>query len=73
MEAVIEALRRFVGKVPKVEPARDFTAGERLLKEHTDALLGPAPAGRATRIMVTMPTEAGHEYSLVQRFVAARA
>jgi len=43
----------------------DFADGQRLLAEHTDALLGPAAPGRGVRIMVTMPSEAAHEYSLV--------
>ena len=29
-----------------------------LLARRTEELLGPSPSGRATRIMVTMPTEA---------------
>jgi len=36
-----------------------------LRAKHTDALLGPAPQGRSIRIMVTLPTEAAHDYVLV--------
>jgi pyruvate kinase len=43
----------------------DFTAGPRLLNEHTEALLGPSPLQRGTRIMVTMPSEAAVDYRLV--------
>jgi pyruvate kinase len=43
----------------------DFNRGHRLLAENTDALLGPAPAGRKVRIMVTMPSEAADDYHLV--------
>ena len=43
----------------------DFNRGHRLLAENTDALLGPAPAGRTVRIMVTMPSEAADDYHLV--------
>lgn len=39
--------------------------GKELLKEHTDALLGPSPSEREVRIMVTMPSEAAEDYSLV--------
>jgi pyruvate kinase len=46
-------------------------AGDVLLADHTDALLGPAPAGRTVRIMVTMPGEAGSDYLLVRDLVAA--
>jgi len=34
-------------------------------RRNTDALLGPAPAGRKVRIMVTMPSEAADDYHLV--------
>ena len=44
--------------------------GEALLARHTDDLLGPPPAGRAGRIMVTMPTEASTDYALVRDLVA---
>jgi pyruvate kinase len=42
-----------------------YADGERLLARNTEALLGPAPAGRGARIMVTMPSEAAEHYSLV--------
>jgi pyruvate kinase len=42
-----------------------FASGQRLLSEHTKALLGPTVPGHAARIMVTMPSEAAHEYTLV--------
>jgi pyruvate kinase len=47
-------------------PVVDLAHGERLLAEHTDALFGPAPAGRGVRIMVTMPAEAADDYTLVR-------
>jgi pyruvate kinase len=53
--------RRSAGAVPVV----DFSQGQRLLAEHTDALLGAAPRGRDVRIMVTMPSEAAHDDTLV--------
>jgi pyruvate kinase len=48
-----------------------FAAGRQLLDKHAVALLGPAPAHRSTRIMVTMPTEAAGDYALVHELVAA--
>ncbi len=36
-----------------------------LLKQHTEALLGPPPAKRNVRIMVTMPTDAANDPRLV--------
>ena len=40
--------------------------GRKLLAQHSEALLGPAAPGRPVQIMVTMPTEAAHEYTLVR-------
>ena len=37
----------------------EATSPQELLAAHTLALLGPTPAGRRVRIMVTVPTEAG--------------
>lgn len=42
---------------------------QELLESHTKALLGPTPANRRVRIMVTMPAEAAHDYTLVQELV----
>jgi pyruvate kinase len=47
----------------------DFRKGHELLAAHTQALLGPATANRAVRIMVTMPTHAAHDYSLVHELL----
>ena len=47
-----------------------FREGNKLLREHTEALLGPAPSKRAVRIMVTMPGEAASDYQLVRELVA---
>ncbi|MFI5322827.1 MAG: pyruvate kinase [Thermodesulfobacteriota bacterium] len=43
----------------------DFKSARKLLEEHTKTLLGPAPQGRNVYIMVTMPSEAAHDYELV--------
>jgi pyruvate kinase len=48
------------------EPAIEIGEGHELLEANTDALLGPAPAGRKVRIMVTMSTEASTDYDLVR-------
>ena len=47
-----------------------FFRGHELLRLHSEAALGPTPANRAVRIMVTLPTEAAHLYDPVQRLVA---
>ena len=41
------------------------SVGEELLADHTNALLGPASPNRSVRIMVTVPTEAANDYTLV--------
>lgn len=69
VDAVLGVLHRLAGVVwrpstPAESPV-DFAHGQRLLAEHSDALLGPATPGRGVRIMVTMPSEAGDDYTLV--------
>jgi pyruvate kinase len=71
VDAVLEALHGLAQRAWQTSPAQepgvvDFINGQRLLAEHTDALLGPAtPGGRGVRIMVTMPGEAADNYTLV--------
>ena len=50
-------------------PVLDFARGQRLLAEHTKALLGPERPGRDVRIMVTMPSEAADDYALVHNLL----
>ena len=69
VDAVLEMLYRLAQRpwqaaAPEARRV-DFPRGQRLLAEHTDALLGPAAPGRSVRIMVTMPSEAAHDYTLV--------
>jgi pyruvate kinase len=49
----------------------DLTEGQRLLALHSEAVLGARPNGRDARIMVTMPTDAAHDYTLVSQLVEA--
>ncbi|HUO67071.1 MAG TPA: pyruvate kinase [Gammaproteobacteria bacterium] len=72
LDAVLDVLRQLAQR--PTQDARtaapvDFAEGERLLAENTERLLGPASSGRAVRIMVTMPTEAAHNYQLVHDLV----
>ena len=75
VNAVLEILHRLTGTrhPPAANPAAviDFATGERLLAEHTEALLGPATPGRGVRIMVTMPSEAADDYMLVRDLMQA--
>jgi pyruvate kinase len=47
-----------------------FNEGQELLTAHTEALLGPVPAYRDVRIMVTMSSEAAEDYTLVRDLVS---
>lgn len=71
--AVLVALHRMVGRpVPGPGPPLvDFSSGPTLLRTHSDRLLGPSPEERDVRIMVTMPSEAADDPSLVRELVAA--
>jgi len=71
---VLEALHR-LAQTPVPEctapaPINGFEEGRTLLKQHTEALLGPPPAKRNARIMVTMPTEAADDPRLVKQLLA---
>ena len=70
IDAVLEALHRLAGRSwqppAPATPKVDFAKGQRLLAEHTEALLGVATPGRPVRIMVTVPSEAAREYTLVR-------
>ena len=59
--AVSHALCCLAGEAPDAGNGSvtriDFDAADELLRRHTDALLGPPPSGRTTRIMLTLPTE----------------
>lgn len=60
------------GPIPNPVPAPvGFAHSRRLLEDRADALLGPAPPGRPTRIMVTMPTEAGRDPDLLAELLQA--
>jgi pyruvate kinase len=71
LDAVLAAMHGIARRAWRDAPrALQFREGNTLLREHTEALLGPAPAHRAVRIMVTMPTEAASDYQLVRELVA---
>ncbi len=52
-----------------VEPSVGIGEGSEILEKNTDALLGPPPAKRKVRIMVTMATDAATDYELVRDLV----
>ncbi|MBW8328941.1 MAG: pyruvate kinase [Thiobacillus sp.] len=73
VDEVLHVLHRLAKRAwqpaPQENPVNDFSYGERLLAEHTDALLGPASKGRKVRIMVTMPSDAADDYLLVHNLL----
>jgi pyruvate kinase len=73
LDAVLEVLGQLTGQAsdPGIEPPVDFRTGPLLLRDHTRALLGPEPAGRHVRIMVTMPSEAATNPGLVRKLLVA--
>lgn len=46
-----------------------YQGGKTMLNTHTEKLLGPTPAHRMVRIMVTMPSKAGDDYEFVRRLL----
>jgi pyruvate kinase len=57
---------------PDADPrACDIRKGRQILERNTGGLLGPPPIGRNVHIMVTMPSEAAHDYELVRDLLAS--
>lgn len=52
-----------------MEPILSFDESREILRRNTDNFLGPPPSDRRTRIMVSLPTEAGNEYDLVKKLI----
>ena len=68
VNSVLGVLNRLAGRSWQASAETgivDFAGGERLLAEHTESLLGAPRPGRDVRIMMTMPTEAADDYTLV--------
>jgi pyruvate kinase len=74
LESVLDALHGLAGRprsAAVVAPPVDFHGGSARLDAHAQQLLGPAPALRNVRIMVTMPSEAATQPQLVLELVEA--
>ena len=73
-EAVLKVLHELADRewLPPTRRERsiDFAEGNTLLRANTDALLGPPGPKRRVRIMVTMPSEAAHDFEFVRELVA---
>lgn len=74
VEGVLAHLARMTGR-PAPPPAAGVSpeAGRALLEAHTDALLGPRPAGRRARVLVTLPPEAADDPGVTRGLLEAGA
>ena len=72
VEATLRVVRSAVGAIledawhPPAPAAVAADEGHELLQNRSVELLGPAPAGRETRIMVTLPSEAATNRDLIR-------
>ncbi|MGZ4306779.1 MAG: pyruvate kinase [Solirubrobacteraceae bacterium] len=73
VDAVLDALDALARQppAPRPPPPMGFARSREVLAARTEALLGPVPRRRPTRIMVTMPTEAAHDAALVREMLVA--
>ena len=73
VDAVLAVLHRALNRPWQAEPpdsaSVDLEAGQQLLSAHTGALLGSIPPERGVAIMVTLPSEAADDYTLVHRLM----
>jgi pyruvate kinase len=72
LDAVIATLSVICGiddDALKRPPIESFFEGDRLLEQHTEALFGSISSHRRVRIMVTLPTEAATDYTLVKEII----
>jgi pyruvate kinase len=74
LDKVLGILHRLTGQAWEPQ-SRDEPVGihssKKLLDRHTAELLGPVPADRSVRIMVTLPSEAAADYGLIRGLVAS--
>lgn len=68
LHALAQAEGIDTGRPPDFATA-DWDAGPARLREHADAVLGPVPAERSARIMVTMPSVAAKDPDVVRELV----
>lgn len=68
IDTVLYVVQHLLGKTwtPTEKPPFCFEEGRRQLEENSAALFGPKPQKRRARIMVTMPSEAAFNSSLVR-------
>lgn len=69
VDAVLKAMHSLAGSVQYAPPTEggeiQFDQGAQLLAKHTESLLGAATVEPRALIMVTMPSEAANDYTLI--------
>lgn len=74
LDAVLAALHCLAGRKSEEAPsdhAVDFSSGPMMLDAHCQALLGPSVGTHASRVMLTMPTQAASDPALVHELLRA--
>lgn len=72
LDTLLQALKLMLGEPANGARAQRLTQAMNHhdeLAQHTALLLGPTPARRAVRIMVTLPTQAASDYAFVRELV----
>jgi len=72
VDAVSSVLHELACKEPGASALMediDACAGQRVLDEHAAAIFGPRPLSRGAAIMVTMPTDAATDFTLVDHLL----
>ena len=71
VDAICAALRALDGNDDGKADSAETVGQQDSLDAHTSALFGPVPAARNVRIMVTVATEAAHNYTVIHELVRA--
>ena len=72
VHAILHALRSLQGSETKLRKSPlTIKQGRKIIRKRTNALLGKKLKGSTVRIMVTLPSEAADDYSLVRHMMSA--
>ena len=69
--ANVDKVLRLLGASPPAEAPVGYHGAQALGRQHVEALFGSPPSGRRTHIMVTLPSEAGSDRSLIPALVSS--
>lgn len=71
VDQLIAVLERLTGEHARMDGLLTDEGLPTALERHGEALFGPAPAERAVRIMVTMPSEAADDPAMIEQMLLA--